>query len=69
MRNVEGTVGRDVNAADTIIGFSECIITVHTQPSPVGTRLLSERMYCCAERTIELIYARTISPKRKKKSF
>ena len=34
LRSTEGTVGRDVNAADLIIGFSECIFTVHTQPHP-----------------------------------
>ena len=33
-----GTVGRDVDAADPIIGFSECIITVKTQPSSSNTK-------------------------------
>ena len=34
LQSPKRTVGRDVGAADPIIGFSECFITVHIQPSP-----------------------------------
>ena len=44
LQSPKRTVGRDVGAADTIISISECIIIVHTQPCPVGTRLATHAL-------------------------